>query len=102
MASKKRFSRPSNPGFSRIAPLLVSILLAILVPVLVVILLNELATPFFDNLSQLITTFTTVSTGSAIGDVILILFGTIILPIVAVVFFVTIAMDHIGKRQGGV
>lgn len=94
----------SAGGFKGLGPVLISILLAVIVPVLVVILLNTLAPMFFDNLSSLITTFTTVDTGSDIGNVILLLFGTIILPIVGVIFFVSIAVDKFGGKgkAGGV
>jgi hypothetical protein len=88
-------------SFGGIGPLLIGLLLLIVVPVVVVILLNELAPMFFGNLTGLITTLTGVSTGSGIGDAILTIFGVILLPIVGVVFFVSLAVDAFKKRGGG-
>lgn len=89
-------------GFADIGNVLVYLALLILVPVVSVILLDALAPTFFDALAGLMTTLTTVTTGSEIGDAILAVF-VIVIPVGAVAFFGTLAFDSMkmARSKGG-
>lgn len=93
-------------GFADIGNVLVFMALLIVVPVAAVLLLDALAPTFFTALASLVTNMANLTTGSEIGDAILGIF-ILIIPVVAVAFFGTLAIDAMkvayrGGRSGGV
>lgn len=87
-------------SFNDLGRVVLAIALAIIAPVIAVILLNQLAPLFLNNLSEFVTNLTALSTGSAIGDAILSI-AVIVIPIVGVIFLMTLALDAFKSRGGG-
>lgn len=88
-------------SFNDLGRVVLFIALIIISPVIAVILLNELAPLFLNNLAALVTNLTSLSTGSTIGDAILSI-AVIVIPIVGVIFLLTVALDAMKNRGGGV
>lgn len=87
-------------SFADIGTVLTYLALLIVVPVAAILLLEALAPTFFTALAGLVQTLTNATTGSEIGDAILVIF-VIIIPVSAVAFFGTLAFDAMRAARGG-